>query len=157
MSADKEMETDQHPKIKADKVQNALENWVLEEIKNVDTRYFQLSKFFFSISAGSFAILPFFVDLGIAIQLRSLLAPLVLIGIAVFVSAIMSFPPFFEVSGNTNIAAQHRFHVCWQRVCSVCWLLSWMLGVGLLVLNIEAHGQVSPDPCDCEAAHAINK
>jgi len=125
-----------HPTVKAVNVQQALEEWALNEIRATSDRYHELSKFYFTATAASFAVLPFFSDVGFEIVIQSLLGPLIVLSIAMALVIWINFPVSFCISADTDLAREHRKYSQQKRCQSILWAILWGIGVVWLVINV---------------------
>lgn len=128
----------------------ALQEWALEEIKNLGQRNFELAKFFFGISAGSFAIIPFF-DLEISLGNKIQLAALVSLGVSVVCAVLMASPARFIVDDNIDLPRVHRRQANWLGFLKYSWMTSWMLGVLLVFIAVSGGSEQKETPVNSEA------
>jgi hypothetical protein len=123
--------------VTADDMAYATKEWVTNEAIKVGDRYFEIAKFLFGVSAGSFAIIPFLGQLGGDLRFVNAtdFVPLGLLALSTLLAVLMALPIHFEVSDKVNIVAKHREFVQTQRGYIFAWMLFWMAGILLLFFN----------------------
>lgn len=114
--------------ISADDTSKALQDWALTELKQVGVRNFELSKFLFGISAGSFAILPFF-DAQISIFVFPHALTLSALGGSAVVAILMASPAVFEVGEKTDLSKEHTDYANHLSRLKYLWMCFWLVGI----------------------------
>ena len=117
----------------ADKSHDAIVDWALDELKQISQRNFELAKFFFAVSAASFAIVP---TSNMKIQQDDwwhLFAVLPLAG-SLVLAIMMAQPASFRFNAEINFEEQHRKFACRLTVIRRLWIVSWLIGVILTLL-----------------------
>lgn len=117
----------------ADETHEAVKSWALDELQQISKRNFELAKFFFAISAASFAIVPF-SNVSISKDEWWLLTAIIPSGAAVLLSVLMASPADFEINSETNFEEEHRNFAKWSKVIRLLWIVTWLIGVTSLLL-----------------------
>lgn len=118
----------------------ALEQWALDELKNVGKRASEFAKFFFAISAGSFGIVAFFdktFSVADPIQLIGLLA----IGCSAVLATRMIEPADFAIRNDTVLSFEHSKFAARMKRQRRLWLVSWLVGVESLFVGLTVDFQ----------------
>lgn len=125
--------------VTATDVANAMNGWVVEEIKSVGSRYFELAKFFFGVSVGSFAVIPFLGNLGLSISLYGVcsFAPFIFLGVSTLSAIVMAIPISFSINHETDVVREHRDFVKRQRFLTGIWAITWLVGILFLLESLE--------------------
>lgn len=136
--------------VTAEDISVAMKAWVVGEIEAVGDRYFELAKFFFGVSVGSFAVIPFLANLGFSVSLRNVcdFGPFLFLAVATLSAIVMAIPISFSIDQETQIVREHRNFVRKQRFLIALWTLSWLAGIALLftrfgVSNLSAQPTMS--------------
>lgn len=121
--------------VEPEKTEVALEEWALGEMKNVGARNFEMSKYCFGISAGSFAIPAFFGE-KIVLQNPTLIVGALLVAFSSFLALWMAEPADFKLNHNTNLSKEHERYALKVRNLRHAWLVTWLAGVFFLFAAI---------------------
>jgi hypothetical protein len=109
----------------------ALQGWALDELRQLGNRNFELAKFFFGISAGSFAIIPFF-GLSISISNIAQTGALFMLGLSTVFAILMANPAKFVVDDKLDLVTEHRKFAKKLELLKYGWMVSWIAGVALI-------------------------
>lgn len=114
----------------------ALEEWALNELRELSRRNFELAKFFFGISAASFALISFFDQRSDIVTLPQIVG-FVLIASSIVLAIMMASPAKFELSREIDLADEHRNFAKRTELLRKSWLVVWILGVFLLFVGVS--------------------
>lgn len=120
-------------------VADAMNEWVVGEIKSVGVRYFELAKFFFGVSVGSFAVFPFLGNLGLSISLYGVCSfvPIIFLGVSTLTAIVMAIPISFSIDHKTDVVGKHRDFEKRQRLLTSIWAITWLVGILFLLVSLE--------------------
>lgn len=122
--------------IEPEKTLDAYKEWALHELKDVGRRNFEMSKYLFGISAGSFAIFSFLGEQVAFSNYFQILGLIFLAGSAV-VSILLVEPADFRINGDENLPVEHSEFAAKGKALRHFWLVLWLLGVVLVVITSE--------------------
>lgn len=125
--------------VTADDISEAMKGWVVGEVKEAGNRYFELAKFFFGVSVGTYAVIPFLANLDLAIEFDNFcdLLPLFLLAISTLSAIAMAVPVSFSVDHKINVVSKHRRFVRKQRFLIALWFVSWLSGVIFILASFD--------------------
>ncbi len=112
-----------------------LEEWAVSEIKEVGRRGFEFSKFFFGISAGSFAIFPFF-EAEISLVNVSQIIGLLALAYSGVIAIKMADPADFIITDDGEISKEHEKYASRVKTLRGDWIKVWLAGIFFVFLGM---------------------
>lgn len=122
-----------------DKVAEAIHEWIKEEFKANTTRYYELGKYFFSISTGTAAFIAtgrtIFSDINLSAPL--IVSSLILLGISLVISIFLMTPREWFINGEVELENEIIKLIKKFRKIVWFWFFIWALGLILGLMSLK--------------------
>lgn len=120
--------------IPPDDTHKAYQEWALGELKQVGARNFEMSKYLFGVSAGSFAVLSF-LDISVSLSNYLQLIGLFLLAVSSLVALVIAEPANFTINASLNLPKEHSNYAANGKAFRYCWWIFWMFGIVCILLS----------------------